>query len=169
MKFEYKPDLPGFPVVWSPCKLYRYILWRTVRFVNYPKYIAWIGLNPSTATEYEDDNTIRRCRNYTRRWGYDAMVMLNLFAYRSTDPGRLRKVDDPIGKDNDRWLRVVTKAADKIVCCWGRHGKFLERQNQVVSMLRNNRATLCLLAQNQDGTPLHPLYAKGSLSPREWI
>lgn len=67
----------------SDCRRYRYTLTR--RFADGPT-VAFIGLNPSTADEHADDPTIRRCLGFAKRWGYGELVMLNLYALRSTDP-----------------------------------------------------------------------------------
>ncbi len=87
----------------SKCRTYRYVLWREWDMVN-TEYAMFIGLNPSTADEIEDDPTIRRCVDYATRWGYGALCMTNLFAYRETDRELMQKHPSPVGADNDRWL-----------------------------------------------------------------
>ena len=82
--------------------------------------------------------------------------MLNIFAYRATDPKDMLKEIDPIGKDNDYWIKQICKKTDKIVCCWGNIGKHQNRSKQVVDMLKDyNLYYLELSKQNQ---PKHPLY-----------
>jgi len=73
----------------SPCSTWRYSL---TRKWNALPLLGFIGLNPSTADETEDDPTIRRCIGFARDWGFGGIVMLNLFAYRSTDPRQLREL-----------------------------------------------------------------------------
>lgn len=46
----------------------------------------FVGLNPSTADETEDDQTIRRCVGFAMDWGYGGLCMGNLFAIRATKP-----------------------------------------------------------------------------------
>lgn len=70
--------------IFSPCGRYRYTLWR--EWIGGEGFVQFIGLNPSTATDTEDDPTIRRCINYAKSWGYGGMCMTNLFAYRATLP-----------------------------------------------------------------------------------
>lgn len=77
--------------------------------------VAWIMLNPSTADAIENDATVRRCINYTRRWGYEQMDVVNLFAYRSAHPGVLMSVVDPIGKDNDAMIDAVARMAALVI------------------------------------------------------
>ena len=78
---------------------YRY--WLSRKWERGP-YCVFIGLNPSTATFEEDDPTIRRCVGFAKRWGFGALVMLNIFAFRSTDPKKLRvkSTVDPVGPQN---------------------------------------------------------------------
>ena len=81
---------------------HRYVLRRVWDRAN-PK-IAFVGLNPSTADEHIDDNTVRRCINISKRDGFGEMVMLNTFAYRSTDPSALSSQLDAEGKLNDSYI-----------------------------------------------------------------
>ena len=93
-------DLPGHPCSWSACKRYRYTLWRV--WNAQPKKICmFIGLNPSTADEFENDPTVRRCIGFAHREGCDALVMTNIFAFRATDPGDMKAVEDPVGVHNN--------------------------------------------------------------------
>jgi hypothetical protein len=68
-------------------------------------YALFIGLNPSTADEKEDDPTIKRCINYSKKWGYGGLCMVNLFAFRATDPSDLKAFHEPIGLENDKWIK----------------------------------------------------------------
>ena len=81
---------------------YRYVLTRT--WDETLPNIMFVGLNFSTADETTDDPTIRRCINFAKSWGYGGLYMVNLFAYRSTNPNNIRIVDNPIGDDNDSYI-----------------------------------------------------------------
>ena len=76
-------------------------------------------LNPSTADALRDDPTIRRCMAFARRWRFGALEVVNLFAFRSTDPLGLRKVQDPVGPDNDAQLRAAARRSTRMVAGWG--------------------------------------------------
>lgn len=120
-----------------------------------------MGLNPSTADENLDDPTIRRCINFAKDWGYGGMYMGNIFAYRSTDPKNLKKVDDPIGEDNDKWLIDLQDTCDLVVLAWGTNGTLMDRNEQVIEMFETPHC----LALSKDGHPKHPLYLKKDLKP----
>ena len=87
----------------SKDRIYRYALWR-IWDDTLPK-LLFIGLNPSTADEINDDPTMRRCIRFSKDLGYGGFIMGNIFAYRSTDPKKLKTINNPIGKRNNFWLK----------------------------------------------------------------
>ena len=141
--------------VFSPDRVYRYELRRTW---GPGPVVAFIGLNPSTADETVDDPTIRRCIGFAKRWGYGGLVMLNLFAFRATDPRDMRAADDPVGPDNDRHLIAATSESGLVVAAWGVHGAYRNRDREVAGLLAWN---LMALGLTRDGHPRHPLYVRG--------
>ena len=139
----------------SPDGRYRYRLGR--RWAE-GATVTWIMLNPSTADAANDDPTIRRCTDFTKRWGYGGLTVVNLFALRATDPRALRRAyDQPIGlPDNDRHIVEATASAALVVAAWGAHGTMYARDRQV-RMLLDGRAVHCL-GTTKAGQPRHPLY-----------
>lgn len=117
--------------IFSADRLYRYTLTR--RWDGRPM-MAWIGLNPSTADETEDDPTIRRCTGFAKAWGYGGMVMLNLFAYRATDPKEMMctaLIRDPIGNPrNDELIQRVVWAETALAVAAGGGRTELSRAGQ---------------------------------------
>jgi hypothetical protein len=145
--------------VLSPCRRYRYELWR--RWAPGP-YAMFIGLNPSTADETADDPTIRRCINFAKVWGYSALCMTNLFAFRATKPEVMKAEEFPIGgHENDLTLRSLAESAGVVIAAWGVHGAHLDRAADVVKMIPN----LQCLGLTRDGHPRHPLYLKADSLP----
>jgi hypothetical protein len=149
----------------SGCLTYRYTLERGWRDGGLGRYLNFLMLNPSTADEIRLDPTVTRCVGYARRWGYDGLVVTNIFALRSTDPRRLREVEDPVGPHNDEHIQRVAKLAALVVCAWGTHGAFLDRGRRVVEMLTASENTLHCLGVTKDGHPRHPLYLRGDAVP----
>ena len=147
-------DILGSPCVWGgKSNEYRYVLKR-VWDTSKPK-IAFIGLNPSTASEELDDPTVRKCINIARRDGFGEMVMLNAYAYRSTDPTGLEIYPNPQGELNDDYIFRECKTSSKIVIAWGSHVSD-ERHNELLQLLEP--INLWCFAKNKDGKPKHPLY-----------
>lgn len=151
----------------SPCRRYRYSLWRrwTGLFSANNGYAMFIGLNPSTADEVSDDSTIRRCIGFARAWGYDGLLMANLFAYRATKPAEMLAQRDPVGPDNDATLLQLANAAGLVVAAWGALGGHRDRATAVQRMLLPR---LWCLGVTKAGEPSHPLYLPKSCVPVPW-
>ena len=153
--------------VFSLDEQYRYVLRRILPpmfGVEPDKRVAFVMLNPSIATESDDDPTIRRCIGYATSWGYSNLYVINLFALRSTDPKGIYRHDSPIGEQNDEFIKAIATGADLVIMAWGTHGKHLDRALHVRSMLKE----VCkphYLALTKDGQPRHPLYLKADLKP----
>jgi hypothetical protein len=148
----------------SPCRTWRYALWRT--WDSSAPYAMFIGLNPSTADEIENDPTVTRCIGYSRTWGYGGLCMTNLFAYRDTDPRGMKAAPDPIGPDNDEWLDRLARAAGVVVAAWGTHGVHQGRDCVVRARLTG---VLHYLKLTKFGHPQHPLYLRADLKPTCWV
>ena len=136
----------------SPCNNYRYTLSRC--WDKDKPYAMFIGLNPSTADEENDDPTIRRCINYAKDWGYGGLYMLNLFAYRATAPSDMMAAKSPVREDNDKWLLKISKEAGIIIAAWGNDGSFKGRSEEIKKLITG----LKCLKVNKSGEPAHPLY-----------
>lgn len=154
------------PAILSEDRKYRYTLTR-VWDVDKPT-VAYIGLNPSTADEFTLDRTLRRCLDFANSWGYGRFIMLNLFAFRATDPLDMKAAFDPRGPENDRYIEMVTGNVATVVACWGAHGGWLGRDTEVRTMLKDEGVKLHYLKLTKHGYPNHPLYLPKTLTPTEW-
>lgn len=143
----------------SADRKYRYVLTRI--WDETKPTVVFIGLNPSTADEEADDKTIRKCIGYAKRWGYGKLIMANLFAFRSTDPSLLKRVEDPVGPDNDSYIQKCVSESNLVIACWGNHGKLLNLAKVLMDSLPN----LVCLKRNKNGTPHHPLYLSKDITP----
>jgi hypothetical protein len=151
--------------VFSPCRTWRYTLWRGWGgLFDDGRYVQFIGLNPSTADERQDDPTIRRCMEYARSWGYDSMCMTNLFGFRATDPKVMKRHAEPVGADNDKLLVEVASSASLVIAAWGAHGVHQDRADRVLKLMP---AKVHCLAVTKGGHPGHPLYLRKDLKPIE--
>lgn len=146
----------------GPNECYRYDLYR--RWGPGPM-LAWLMLNPSTADALKDDHTIRRCRYYARREGYDGIVVRNLFAYRTSKPtvlhNALKAGVDVIGPDNDWWLDQLLADDDgqhpTVVAAWGGAGRWAwPRIDAVERRIRNAGVVPLALGVTEHGQPRHP-------------
>lgn len=155
--------------IFSPCRRYRYTLWRewTLPLERWDpsRYAVFIGLNPSTADEVVNDPTIRRCIDFANRWGYGALCMLNLFAWRDTKPQKMMKAVDPIGPLNDHYLFRLAQDAGIVVAAWGKHGSHNGREDYICDLFEEANIPLHRLRLNNDGSPEHPLYIPADTVP----
>lgn len=134
---------------------YRYLLTR--RWGPARGSVCWVLLNPSTADAEVDDPTIRRCIGFSRRLGFDAMQIANLFALRSTNPAALKGCDDPIGPKNDAHIRLAVTVSSLTIVAWGRGGRLRGRDRDVTRLLAP-LVSLNSFGTTADGSPRHPLY-----------
>jgi hypothetical protein len=151
---------------YDPTRTWRYRLsrvWDPTR----PR-VCWIMLNPSTATEDVTDPTVERTLRYAASWGYGASEVVNIFAYRATDPTVMRAQPDPVGPGNDTAILAAAHAADLVVCAWGTHGTHLDRADHVTALLRTAGVPTTALTTTRDGHPGHPLYLRKDAHPVPW-
>ena len=153
--------------MYSVCERYRYSLTR-VWDRNGSKAL-FIMLNPSTATERQNDPTVERCERRARAMGFGAFRVTNIFAWRNTDPKSLRLAADPVGAENDNAIRDGVKWADRIVAAWGTHGALRNRGAIVERLLRETGSRVHHLGLTQDGHPRHPLYISYSHRLQPWF
>ncbi len=146
---------------YSGCRRYRYALWR--RWSDGPQ-LLFVMLNPSTASETANDPTIRRCIGFARDWGFGALAVGNLFAWRTPSPARLRSARGPVGGDNDAWLARLQAASTLTVAGWGNHGS-LHGRDRIVRDLLDDPHVLGLTAA---AAPRHPLYVRADTQPLPW-
>lgn len=146
--------------MYSPCEKYRYKLWRKLTKCatkgDKQKSINFIGLNPSTATELKNDPTVARMCRFALDWGFNVVIVTNIFAYRATLPSDMRKQSDPVGIINNVILSQVAGDCDLIVVAWGSHGIHNNRHKEVFQYLPI-RKTYCFEITKK-GQPKHLLY-----------
>jgi hypothetical protein len=121
-------------------------------------------LNPSTADEARDDPTIRRCIGFARTWGYGSLAVDNLFAYRTRSSAELYAAIDPVGPENDDWLRRLQEESSLTIAAWGNHGRLLGRSTAFGRRLGG----LHILGLTGLGEPRHPLYVRAGTIPHPW-
>ena len=122
--------------------------------------MTFVLLNPSTADAVELDQTLRRCVNFAKRDGFGGMLIVNLYAFRSTSPKVMKAAADPVGPENDR---VLAGVSGTVVAGWGNHAH-PGRVAQAVALL----PPLYALGVNKSGAPTHPLYVLGDAPLIKW-
>lgn len=149
----------------GPDDCYRYNLTRT--WDPTLPAVAFVLLNPSKADERRVDPTLARCIGFARAWGYGGLIVRNPFAFRATQPAELAQCLDPVGPDNDAWLRQLLDDAPRVIVGWGVGGKLYGRQAEVRQILRPHPDVRCL-GTTRDGSPRHPLYLPKTAHPMRY-
>lgn len=126
--------------------------------------VAFIMLNPSTADGTKDDPTIRRCMGFAASWGHRRLDVVNLFAFRSTDPTVLKHETHFIGPANTEHIQSVLSAAEVRVAAWGAQPVAEEAARTILG----SRTDLTCLGTTKSGAPRHPLYVERSAVLKPW-
>lgn len=146
----------------SPRRTYRYLLTRIWDPTIPPA--VFIMLNPSTASADQDDPTIRRIAGSTgfaRREGAGGLIVVNLFALCSTNPERLRRHHDPVGRYNALFVGHAVRQSSLVVAAWGCGGVLADRGWYMARSLRAVGVRLKAFKVTSTGQPGHPLYVPG--------
>lgn len=153
-----RTDLAGgkAAAVFDRSRAYRYLLTRVWDQSRPP--MVFVMLNPSTADAFVEDPTIRRCLGFARREGAGRLVVVNLYALRSTNPRALYGHPDPIGRHGDAFIRQSIKKGGQVVAAWGRDRAVGKRGEEVARSLRARGVELLCLGRTAKGHPRHPLY-----------
>ena len=151
----------------SGCKKYRYVLERI--WDTSLKATVFIMLNPSIADGKEDDPTIWACVQFAKNLGSGGLTVVNLVAYRATDPEGLNYVDDPVGPENFRYIKDVCKSSDAelVICAWGSKLPKARKNagQEMIKILKHWGIIPFALKLNEDFNPRHPLYIKRNTEP----
>lgn len=144
--------------------LYRYHLART--WNKGDGTVTFIMLNPSTADADRDDPTIKKCIKFARAWGYGAIMVGNLYAFRATDPKEMLAAADPVGPENDKFLThmalTAARKGELLVGAWGANARS-DRVAAVRALPGMHR--LLALSLTKSGQPGHPLFLPSGSYP----
>jgi len=159
---QLREDTGSRDAVISPCGKFRYYL--EERFPGFPwsgPGVCFVMLNPSTADASKDDPTIRKCRGFAKKWFYSWFRVVNLFAYRATDPRDLKEAGYPIGPENDKWVAhgVTTDMgwSPCVVIAWGNKGQESGMDQWMLQYLRLLEVQVRCLGVTSRDAPCHPL------------
>lgn len=150
----------------SPCGTYRYRLSRMWDPVQ--STMCFVMLNPSTADAQVDDPTIRRCISFAKREGFGSIDVVNLYAWRATDPADLiaaRQAGcDVEGPHNRDHVYKAMYDAGMTVAAWG---AWPETHGGVPDSFPTFDTIWCL-GRTKGGSPRHPLYMPARQPLIEW-
>lgn len=151
----------------SDCGKYRYLLRRS--WDHDRMRALFVMLNPSTADAMVDDPTIRSCARLCRSWGYGSFEVINLFAWRATDPKELERLEgtvDLVGPQNADIAEAAINRCDTPICAWGAHPIADGEARTMIGLIGSMRPAAFCLGKTKAGYPRHPLYIKTGTMPK---
>ena len=112
--------------------------------------MLYIMLNPSLADDKNDDPTIRRLINFTKKFNYGGFLVGNIFTTITPNPKEIDKSKGMSDKNFEKLLNLINKV-DKIVYAWGNS---VEEPQHLKELILSPKC----FGKNLNGTPKHPLY-----------
>jgi hypothetical protein len=112
--------------------------------------ILYIMLNPSFADDKNDDPTIRRLINFTKKFNSGGFLVGNIFTTITPNPKELDKSKGMSDKNFEELIKLINKV-DQIVYAWG---SSIEEPKLLKKLVLNPKC----FGKNLNGTPKHPLY-----------
>ena len=112
--------------------------------------ILYIMLNPSFADDKNDDPTIRRLINFTKKFNSGGFLVGNIFTTITPNPKELDKSKGMSDKNFEELIKLINKV-DQIVYAWG---SSIEEPQLLKKLVLNPKC----FGKNLNGTPKHPLY-----------
>jgi len=165
----------------SADRRYRYVLertWQPSLLGGREGHVHWCCFNPSVADEANDDPTLRRLIGFSERFGFSKLRLVNLFAFRATDPADLpSQLEVATGPENDRAIDAELAAGPGLViAAWGAIRSppaapksaakdFAERAEAVLARLAREHEVFCLKTTKR-GAPNHPVRLPYEIAPR---
>ena len=144
----------------SDDRRYRFTLVRRVSMFG-DGVAAWLMLNPSTADEEHDDQTIRRVMSFSAAWGYHDCLVVNLSPLRSPHPSELVPVEAGIHGRNLHEVLQAARWARTMIVAYGAHVGKVDRAAETLEALRATGVPLYCLGRTKEGHPRHPLMVRG--------
>lgn len=140
--------------VFDSTRKYRYLLFREWD-PSLPRML-YVMLNPSTASQIEEDQTSKQCLHFAKKFGFGSLEVVNLYAIISTDPNQLKNMLNPIGDENDKFILEAASRAKTVVVAWGEKHFINQRHNKVARLLTSAGHQLHCLGIAKSGNPRHP-------------
>ena len=150
-------------------EVYRYDLKRL--WVPQAQPLIICMLNPSTADHEVLDPTVTRCINFANRLNFGGVIVLNLFALRSTLPKEMMLFKgDPVGEYNYHYWKstLLLYRPSYVLCAWGVYGGFNNQDVVFMKLLKELRIPAKCLALTKTGFPRHPLYLPKTSYPIDY-
>ncbi|MCL8382115.1 DUF1643 domain-containing protein [Xanthobacter aminoxidans] len=142
-------------------------------------WLPWIMLNPSTADGKVNDPTLLRIIRFSWMWGFNGLVVFNLYPWRTSSPRELAQtvvgwadrqywwVRDTIWRNHNRIAKEL-EAIDAAMVAWGSPAGSLGLETEMWAeqlfdtincdtSQRERTLQLWCLGKTKAGDPIHPM------------
>ena len=129
-----------------------------------------LGVNPSTATPNQLDNTLKSAQRVAGHNGFDSFLMLNVYAQRATDPNHMEGAGNPrLHRENlAAFAYALGLGRRKAPAVWAAWGALIEKRGYLAGYLRDlvevgrahNARWYSAGPRSRKGHPHHPLYLR---------
>ena len=87
-------------------------------------------------------------------------MLVNMYAFRATNPKELLLAADPVGPDNDEYIaRAFHMCGGSLVAGYGSHPMAHKREQDIFDLMDAQDVLYCL-GRTKEGMPRHPLYVR---------
>ena len=141
--------------IFNKNKTYRYRLWRFNKLGN---AILYIMLNPSSAGENKNDNTITKLCGFTSRLQFDGFIVCNLCARISTDPSNIKR-DEYLTSIDMKIISNTLKlqCVKQVIYAWGQNFNQKDKIVLLNKLLDEHGFRPYCLSICKNNVPRHPL------------
>lgn len=138
----------------SACQKYQYF--RIFPITENPKNpLGIVGLNPSIVKNGKNA-TVSILMQIALREGFDSLIITNLYGYITPNPKDLKSIIDPVGKENDMWIKDMLTKCSKVLCIWGNSAP-KERVGEILPTIKDKAYAIGF---TKSGQPRHVLHTK---------
>ena len=131
------------------------------------KTLICFGINPSTASPEQLDNTINKVIRIAKFNDYRNWIMLNIYPQRATNPDDLHTTaDEQIVKQNIETISQILDAYQDCDILFA-YGNLISKRSflrpcleQISKLLKLKNKTIKVIKLTKEGNPVHPLYQR---------
>jgi hypothetical protein len=155
----------------SACGRYRH--WLERQWDRALPVLVVCMLNPSTADDQIEDPTLRELIRFAKLWGYGGLIIVNLYAWRSSSPALMRAAADRSDNLNHRrgreaMISAMTMGRGQLLVAWGNDGDFEGEASRFAEFAADQvGCELICLGTTQSGAPKHPMARGKHRIPRD--
>lgn len=129
-------------------------------------------LNPSRADADRDDPTVLTLIHFAKLWGYGGLRIVNLFAFRTSNPAELFECEARFGPENGRYIEdamaYAAKNGRRLLVAWGNGGNLDDRAEWFCSRAHHvHKLDLICLGTTRGWMPKHPMARGKHRIPRD--